>query len=185
VISEVWGVELWWAAVWWVVCDEKWGEMMVRRRGGRRKPAEAGERRDPSEKQEPHTVMWGIRDTTRIRWLFIMVPKTLFKANPKTSWTWHKIANLPPGCRVAFSRPQTPNNFQVVNRLPVQEVDPFTTSLTHRNKRWFFILTLRIPEKSRVLWEKHCEICMSIPGAKAHHSESFLWRQPQRGPGEG
>ena len=46
--------DVWWVVLWWVMCDE---------RGTRRRAdaeAEAA-RRVPSEKQEPHTVMWGTR----------------------------------------------------------------------------------------------------------------------------
>ena len=54
VMTEVWEGVLWWVVVWWVRCD-KWWVRCGKRRGGMRK-----QRRVPSEKQEPHTVMWGI-----------------------------------------------------------------------------------------------------------------------------
>ena len=54
--DEKWSYEKWSCDGLW--CDELWDEAARRER--------EQERRDPSEKQEPHTVMWGTITTVYI-----------------------------------------------------------------------------------------------------------------------
>ena len=66
---------VWWvvSGVWWMVCDE-WCVMNGLEAGTRE--AEEEERRVQSEKQEPHTVMWGIASKFKIIWIQRQRPLT-------------------------------------------------------------------------------------------------------------